>query len=396
MNSETRAEPAGLYIHIPFCLKKCSYCDFFSITDLTLLDEFIIAMLREMERVGNSGLFFDTLYLGGGTPSLLEAEQAAQIITAAYENFNLAPSAEITMEMNPGTLTLAKLRGYRAVGVNRINIGIQSLRDINLNFLGRIHSASDAVASVQTARDAGFDNIGLDLIYGLPGQSVKDWTADLKKTVQLRPEHLSCYILTFEQGTPLAQAKQAKHFVPLSEAEVGDLFEVTASFLQDKGYKQYEISNFALESKLSGTDLRSRHNRKYWLNNSYIGIGPSAHSYIEPERWWNISDLKEYIKSISENILPVAGKEILSSEQRIMESIFLGLRTSEGIDIEKFKERFGLDFYEKCGAAVASLEDPGYLTASRRRLALTSKGFLLHDSLTAIFLEAFSDGAGEP
>ncbi len=396
MNSETRAEPAGLYIHIPFCLKKCSYCDFFSITDLTLLDEFIMALSREMERAGNSGLFFDTLYMGGGTPSLLDADQAAQIITAAYENFNLAPSAEITMEMNPGTLTLAKLRGYRDAGVNRVNIGIQSLRDINLNFLGRIHSAADAVASVRTARDAGFDNIGLDLIYGLPGQSVKAWTADLKKTVQLRPEHLSCYILTFEEGTPLAQAEQAKRFVSMSESEVGDLFEVTASFLQDNGYTQYEISNFASESKLSGTDLRSRHNRKYWSNNSYIGIGPSAHSYIEPERWWNISDLKGYIKSISENILPVAGKEILSSDQRIMESIFLGLRTSEGIDIEKFKERFGLDFYEKCGAAVASLEGPGYLTASRRRLALTSKGFLLHESLTAIFLEAFSDGAGEP
>ncbi len=396
MNSETRAEPAGLYIHIPFCLKKCFYCDFFSITDLTLLDEFIMALSREMERAGNSGLFFDTLYMGGGTPSLLDADQAAQIITAAYENFNIAPSAEITMEMNPGTLTLAKLRGYRDAGVNRVNIGIQSLRDINLNFLGRIHSAADAVASVRTARDAGFDNIGLDLIYGLPGQSVKAWTADLKKTVQLRPEHLSCYILTFEEGTPLAQAEQAKRFVSMSESEVGDLFEVTASFLQDNGYTQYEISNFASESKLSGTDLRSRHNRKYWSNNSYIGIGPSAHSYIEPERWWNISDLKGYIKSISENILPVAGKEILSSDQRIMESIFLGLRTSEGIDIEKFKERFGLDFYEKCGAAVASLEGPGYLTASRRRLALTSKGFLLHESLTAIFLEAFSDGAGEP
>jgi len=384
MNPETPGKPAGLYIHIPFCLRKCPYCDFFSITDLTFLDEFIKALLGEMVPAGNSDFVFDTIYLGGGTPSLLEPAQTAKIISAAYKRFNISTAAEITMEVNPGTATLARLKEYKEAGVNRINIGIQSFQDNNLNFLGRIHSAADAVSAIQTARDAGFDNVGLDLIYGLPEQGVESWTADLKKTVKFRPEHLSCYILTYEQGTPLDQARKYNRFVPLAETTVGTLFEITACFLAENGYKQYEISNFALDAKIAGTDRRSRHNQKYWSNIPYIGLGPSAHSYIEPARWWNTSNLEEYIKSIFENRSPILEKELLTREQQIMESIFLGLRMSEGIDIEKFEQRFGLSFYDQFGKAVSYLEEKGYLAVGQARCALTPKGLLLHDSVTAM------------
>ena len=387
MNPEIPGDPdssAGLYIHIPFCLRKCSYCNFFSITDLTLQNEFINALLGEMLLAGNSELVFNTIYLGGGTPSLLEPAQTAKIISAAYKRFNISIPAEITMEVNPGTVTLARLKEYKNAGVNRLNIGIQSFQDNNLNFLGRIHSAADAVSAIQMARDAGFDNIGLDLIYGLPGQDAKSWTADLKKAVKFRPEHLSCYILTFEKGTPLDNARKDKHFVPLPETAVGSLFEITACFLKENGYKQYEISNFALNEKIAGADRRSRHNQKYWSNIPYIGLGPSAHSYIEPARWWNTSDLKEYIKSVSENRLPIMEKELLTREQQVIESIFLGLRTSEGIDIEKFEQRFGSGFYDQFGKTVFSLEEKGCLTADQYRCALTTKGLLLHDSVTAM------------
>ncbi|WDN88398.1 hypothetical protein BuS5_01366 [Desulfosarcina sp. BuS5] len=384
MNPETPGKPAGLYIHIPFCMRKCPYCDFFSITDLTLFDEFINALLGEMAPAGNSDLVFNTIYLGGGTPSLLEPAQTAKIISAAYKRFKISIAAEITMEVNPGTVTLERLKEYKEAGVNRINIGIQSFQDNNLNFLGRIHSAADGVSAIQTARDAGFDNIGLDLIYGLPEQGVESWTADLKKTVKFRPEHLSCYILTYEQGTPLDQARKYNRFVPLAETTVGTLFEITACFLAENGYKQYEISNFALDAKIAGTDRRSRHNQKYWSNIPYIGLGPSAHSYIEPARWWNTSNLEEYIRLISENRPPILGKELLTREQQIMESILLGLRTSEGIDIEKFEQRFGSSFYDQFGKTVSYLEEKGYLAAGQARCALTPKGLLLHDSVTAM------------
>jgi oxygen-independent coproporphyrinogen-3 oxidase len=386
MNPETPGKQAGLYIHIPFCLKKCLYCDFFSITDLTLFDEFINALLAEMALAGKPDFVFDTIYLGGGTPSLLEPSQAAKILSAAYKRFNISTAAEITMEVNPGTATLSKLKEYNKAGVNRINIGIQSFQDYNLNFLGRIHSAADAVSAIQTARDAGFDNVGLDLIYGLPEQGIESWIADLKKTVKFRPEHLSCYILTYEKRTLLDQARNDKCFVLLPETAVGTLFEITAHFLADNGYKQYEISNFALDEKIAGTDRRSRHNQKYWSNIPYIGLGPSAHSYIEPARWWNTSNLEEYTKFISENRTPISGKELLTREQRIMESIFLGLRMSEGIDIEKFEQRFGLSFYDQFGKTVSYLEEKGYLAAGQARCALTPKGLLLHDSVTAMIV----------
>ena len=379
--------PAGLYIHIPFCLRKCLYCNFFSITDLTLQNEFINALLGEMALAGNPALVFDTIYLGGGTPSLLEPCQTDRILSGAYKKFNINIDAEITMEVNPGTVTPARLKEYKEAGINRINIGVQSFQDKNLNFLGRIHSASDAVSAIQTARNAGFDNIGLDLIYSLPEQSIESWTADLKKTVKFSPEHLSCYILTYEKGTPLNQAMKDNCFFPVPERTIAALFETTACFLKENGYKQYEVSNFALDAKIAGTDRRSRHNQKYWSNIPYIGLGPSAHSYIEPARWWNTSNLKEYIKFISENRSPIMGKELLTMEQQIMESIFLGLRTSEGIDIEKFEQRFGLSFYDQFGKTVSYLKEQGCLTAGQYRCALTPRGLLLHDSVTAMIVK---------
>lgn len=387
MNSGIPLELAGLYLHIPFCIRKCPYCDFFSTTDLTLQNEFVKALIKEMSLTENYALAFDTIYLGGGTPSLLDPAQISKIIAAAHKRFNISRAAEITMEINPGTVTIEKLKKYKNAGVNRINLGVQSFQDNNLKFLGRIHSASEAVSAIRMAREAGFDNIGLDLIYGLPEQSVKSWVFDLKQAVEFGPEHFSCYLLTYEKGTPLDQARQENRFIPLPEITAGDLFETTVCFFKEHDYELYEISNFALHKKIAGFDRRSRHNQKYWSNNPYIGLGPSAHSYLEPERWCNISNLTEYIKSVSEKRLPLSEKEILTKEQQIIEAVFLGLRQSKGIDIKKFDQRFESSFYEQFGKTVSCLESKKLVTAGQKHCALTSKGLLLHDSITAMMVD---------
>ena len=377
--------PAGLYIHIPFCQKKCTYCDFYSITDLSKITQFVKALKREMQLSGKKSLIFDTLYAGGGTPSLLGADEFGQIIKSARRYFNIRPDAEMTLEVNPATVPVENLKTYRRCGFNRLNIGVQSFQNDNLQFLGRIHSAADALLSVKWARQAGFDNIGLDLIYGLAGQDKKNWLRDLKQAVDIKPQHIACYMLTTESGTPLDRDVKMGRTRLLADETLRELFDSTIDYLTTHGYEHYEISNFA---RCSGDDDAkvSKHNLKYWSFAPYLGLGPSAHSFVEPERFWNHRSVQKYVRQIQAGVLPLAGKEKLTKEQMIMEAVYLGLRTVLGIDLNSFKAKFNLDFDQIFCETIAELETEGMLKINDRHCSLTRSGLLFLDSIASRFI----------
>ncbi|MFH1077377.1 MAG: radical SAM family heme chaperone HemW [Pseudomonadota bacterium] len=379
-----KTSPAGLYIHIPFCLRKCPYCDFYSQTDLSLIPAYIKALLTEM-RLGRSkqrpfAPFFDTLYLGGGTPSLLNSAQLAEIISTAFSLFSFASDPEITIEVNPGALTSVSLGEVRSIGINRINIGVQSFDDSMLCFLGRIHTSREARAAISAARDAGFDNIGIDLIYALPGQSLRDWLGDLDQAMAYAPEHISCYMLTIEPKTLFGKRQREGKICAMPDEAVADFFYTTSEYLKRKGYSYYEISNFAREKR-----IESRHNKKYWSHAPYLGLGASAHSFNEPMRWWNHKSLNRYINDLECGKLPIAGDEALDASALLLEHISLGLRTTDGISIEKIRGRFDIDLAEHCKDVILGLEDKGLIEIDSSRCILTHKGRIYCDSIALQF-----------
>ncbi len=378
---EDHIEPAGLYIHVPFCVKKCPYCDFYSIEDHTLIQAYIEALLYEMFMVSDTSLLFDTIYFGGGTPSVLTSENISRIIEVANRTFQFQNNTEITLEVNPGTVTPGRLKGYGQAGVNRLNIGVQSFDERNLQFLGRIHSANEAVLAVELADREGFANIGLDLIYGVPGQTKESWLSDLRMAINLKPEHLSCYMLTYEPGTQMERDMLAHRFEQLDEGLSGALFKKTIDFLDSNGYFQYEVSNFA-----RSVEGMSRHNRKYWSFVPYIGLGPSAHSFNNSVRYWNIRSVKKYIREANAGRQPVDAKEVLNRDQRIMEAIFLGLRQKEGITIDTFNKICEVDFIKIFGEVISDLKKKGFLKLSQNKCSLTKKGMLFLDSIVSIFV----------
>jgi len=375
----------GLYIHIPFCNSKCLYCDFYSITDLANMSSFLSALENEMELAGQSAPIFDTLYIGGGTPSVLDGRAIERIVAEAYKHFSIRSDAEVTIEVNPGTVALEDLRQYRQSGINRLNIGIQSFQEENLKFLGRSHSREEALSSIAWARLAGFENIGLDLIYGLPEQEESRWLPDLDQAIQISPEHLSCYLLTREVGTPLDREALAGRLRLPPEDHLCSLFETTTDYLTDHDYLHYEVSNFARKSDKGCSSWMSRHNQKYWSFAPYIGLGPSAHSYLAPERHWNHRNIEKYFQDIRQGKLPLAEKEQLTREQMMMEAIYLGFRTSQGVDSGDFQRRFGLDFLKIYRETIADFEKDGLLKVSNTHCRLIPKGMVLLDSITAEF-----------
>jgi putative oxygen-independent coproporphyrinogen III oxidase len=318
--------PAGLYIHVPFCRGKCPYCDFASGTDLALIADWLRALKGEMGFYRDYAPRFDTLYIGGGTPSLLSANELADLLAGLQEQFTFAPGTEITLEANPDDLNPQVLKGYRELGINRLSVGVQSFNDRELAFLGRRHDASQARKALDWAREAGFANLGVDLMYGLPGQTVDRWTRNLETALGFGPEHLSCYQLTIEAATPMGRRQAKGQFQSLPEEMEREFFLFTSRFLEGQGYLHYEISNFA-----RGEKFRSRHNCKYWNHTPYLGLGPAAHSYKDGRRWWNHRSLKDYCQSLSAGEAPVAGAEVLTPEQARLEALYLGLRTREGV-----------------------------------------------------------------
>jgi oxygen-independent coproporphyrinogen-3 oxidase len=342
------------------------------------------ALLNEMELAAgdHNGMQIDTLYIGGGTPSVLAADALADIIASAHHTFTILPGTEITIEINPGTVDLDVLHRYRASGVNRINIGVQSFQGRNLTFLGRIHTAAEAENTLVWSRKAGFENIGIDLIYGLPGQTVDKWKQDLTRAAVHVPEHLSCYTLTYEQGTPLAIDLAHGKFTPSDEKRVAQLYLTTVDFLERSGFEQYETSNFA-----RSVAYRSRHNSKYWYFAPYLGFGPSSHSFIPPERFWNKSDLSFYCRNLERGCRPVAGRETLSREQMMIEAVYLGLRLTDGVDIAGFERRFGVKFETQFDKPLTVFAPQGMLEITKGRCRLSPRGMLLLDSIAASFID---------
>jgi oxygen-independent coproporphyrinogen-3 oxidase len=384
---ETVSNPNhGIYIHIPFCLRKCAYCDFYSLTDLTLRQPYVESLLQEMALVKSRDTLSDSLYFGGGTPSVLTPQQIEALMQQTRSLFSITPDAEVTMEVNPGTVTQNYLNFLRQVGINRINIGVQSFSRDTLEFLGRIHTPDDAIQTLQHARKAGFDNIGLDLIFGIPGQNSSSWRDDLKTALAWSPEHLSCYILTFEEGTPLGQKRKNNAFKVLPEQRIADLFRITQQMLINAGYEQYEISNYA-KININGQTWRSRHNRKYWSFAPYTGLGPSAHSYAPPIRYWNVRDVGLYTAALAQGRLPIEEREKITTEQQITEAIYLGLRTSDGIDMAHFEKTFHLAFNQRYGNILSALCEENLAIIESGRCVLTPEGMLFHDSIVSRLIQ---------
>lgn len=377
MSEDDTPQDGGLYVHVPFCRRKCRYCDFFSVCDTDRIESFVDALCREMATAAVPGPV-DTLYFGGGTPSLLSAEAVSRILAAATDRYRLPAHTEITLEANPGTVTRASLAAVREIGVNRLNLGVQAFDDEALTFLGRIHTAREGRAAIDAARDAGLENLGIDLIYGLPGQTPKAWEKSLKTAVGLGVEHLSCYLLSCEPGTPLDRDRQCGRYRPLSESRLRRLFLTTHRFLTDHGYDHYEISNFA---RTPG--LRSRHNTKYWDGSPYLGFGPAAHSFLPPERFWNVASLEAYLERIADGRSPREGDEILDRRQQMIEAVYLGLRRSRGIRIPWFNERFGQDFVTLFSDINEELAGKGLMAMSTDACRLTPEGMVVMDSIVS-------------
>ncbi len=383
MSNSPQTETAiGIYIHIPFCQRKCRYCDFYSVTDLQRIPDYLEALHKEMELAATPDAKADTLYIGGGTPSLLTPRQVGQIVDWAAQYFNLKAGAEMTLEVNPATAMARDLQDYAAFGFNRISIGIQSFNDRHLAFLGRLHTADQALAAVRAAVEAGFGNIGLDLIYGLPDQTPSLWKADLLQALRLKPKHLACYMLSYEPHTPLEADRQAGRIVPLSDLRTADLFRMTHDFLGAAGYEHYEISNFS-----QGSRWRSIHNQKYWNFLPYIGLGPSAHSCRMPRRWWNHRPLEHYLADLKQGRLPIADQEQLSDEQRLIEAVYLGLRQSDGIDLKSFLLDFQIDFKLYFHKALDRFTAEGWLALDAQRCRLTPEGMLFLDRIVDELVE---------
>ena len=389
----------GIYVHIPFCVQKCPYCAFNSIATAHLpsgiWDAYSDAVLRELsfyiaKRPELSDRMLETLYIGGGTPSLMPPEYIKRLVDGIRRAFPVSSGQssgqepEITIEINPGTIiplfTHDKLISFKDAGINRLSIGVQSFHEKGLKALGRVHSVRESLRCYELARKAGFRNIGIDLIFGIPGQSLREWETDVNKALSLRPEHLSIYNLTIEEGTLFSRQYAEGRLLLPSEDEQTTMYELGIDRLRSAGYCHYEVSNFSLDG------LECRHNNRYWLAMDYIGLGAGAHSYVSAPgwgvRWWNESDPLTYIGQIRDSGHATAGMERLTHEEAIEEGIFLGLRKIRGIDLDWFKERFHISLSDSHRDRLTTLEAGGLLDTEDHWLRLTPRGILIADTIT--------------
>ena len=352
-------------------------------------DRFLEALKKEIELrapEGRSVISYETVFLGGGTPSMLSSTELGQILEHLERHFSIDSNAEITIETNPGTVNRDKLREFRSLGFNRLSIGVQSFHDDDLKFLTRIHSSQEAKRCVHDAFASGFENVSLDLIFSLPSQTRDRWRSNLDQSMELNPTHISCYSLIVEANTPLFRMVESKQVSLLHPDVDAELYEMTICYLSAHGYGQYEVSNFAKPG------FESRHNKSYWDHSDYLGFGPSAHSFTlksqhseGPERSWNIANLSSYCARLESGQLPIVGMEHLTVDQLVEEEIFLGLR-SEGIDLSRFRTRFGKDLISDHELQVRELLETSLAIVENGKLRLTSKGYPLCDEICATFL----------
>ena len=360
---------AGIYIHIPFCKQRCTYCDFYTEVAPQFIPHLIDSIVKELhirqKYLQNATI--NTIYFGGGTPSILNKEQFSVIFNAIYELYPVAEDAEITFEANPDDLTPGFLTMTRSLPFNRISIGIQSFDDTDLKRINRRHTSIQAIEAVRIAQKEGFDNISIDLIYGLPFQSLESWGDQLDKALSLQIQHISAYGLTYEEGTALWKQREKGKIETVDDLIMNTMYLLLLEKTKQKGFEAYEISNFALPG------FRSRHNSSYWKQEPYLGVGPSAHSYDLISRQWNLSSIKDYIKAIDTDTV-FFEREILSLYDRYNDFVMISLRTSDGLDIELMKKEFGSELAEYCLRNIKTFIDSERVYSSEGKLRLTPDG----------------------
>ena len=384
LNKRMNKTPLGIYVHVPFCRSKCQYCDFYSVAnkDDKLMDNYLDAVCAHVKEAGAlaPGYKVDTIYFGGGTPSFFGADGIATILTTIRRNFDVDNNAEITVECNPDSVSDRLLHRIRAEGVNRISLGIQSDDDEMLKKLGRPHTYAQAVTAVQRIRKMGFKNLSLDLMYGLPGQSLEDWCRTLDNVLKLLPEHISCYGLKVEEGTPLYEYKDAAN-LPDDDLQA-DMYLAAVELLRSRGYRQYEISNFCRKG------LYSRHNMKYWTGGEYLGFGPSASSDFAGKRFTFVRDLQTYIQGIRDGGEVMDEVQEIPLRERAGEYLMLRLRTSQGIAADEYERMFLLPF-EPLEEVLVKHRAFGYTGINDEgRWHLTPKGYLLSNTIISDLLVA--------
>lgn len=373
--------PNGLYIHFPFCISKCNYCDFYSINySDELLQQYLAALFLEIDLYENCySKEIATVYIGGGTPSLLEPEYLARLMDKIYSSFIISKKAEITMESNPSSLNREKLLLYKKAGINRLSLGVQSFNDWELQLLGRLHDSRTAINIINHVAEI-FDNYNLDLIFALPGQKKKDWQDTLDIVLNFNPPHLSLYNLQIEKETPFYKMYKQGELELIDEEIDADIYLESRENLLAEGYQQYEISNYAKKG------FQSHHNKLYWEFKPYLGLGPAAHSFDGLSRFYNYSSLKLYINKLKDGKLPTAEFVRLRRSELMSEMLFMGLRQLKGINPAEFKERFSVSLVDIYGKAIAKLLDKELIEYSNERLHLTENGLLLGNEVFMEFL----------
>ncbi|MDW7674089.1 MAG: radical SAM family heme chaperone HemW [Bacillota bacterium] len=375
----------GIYVHVPFCVSKCHYCDFYSerikANNVKLYLEALALELKLFEEMlPDKNNQAATLYFGGGTPSTLTVEQLTSLLSLIRDQFSLANTAEVTLEINPGTVTKDKLWAYHKLGINRLSIGVQSFNDKELAAMGRRHSVDQVLELIQWLKELQFDNYSLDLIYGLPGQSLEGWQDTLDKAITCDPKHISLYGLKLEEGTPWGREyNQGQLLIPDDGAQA-QMYETAVGKLKEAGLNRYEISNFA---KLG---YAAQHNLIYWRYQSYLGFGPGASSFYQGKRWTNLTDIEEYSQKLKADWLPIQYGEELNQRIQEAEAIFLALRLTEGLGLTDFKARFNQNFLEKYEDKVHKFSKAGMLVVDANRVKLTERGVLLANEIFAEFL----------
>jgi len=382
MSSNTSSNP-GIYIHIPFCEHKCGYCDFYSITDFSLRLEFLNSLYQEIKLKAKqlqTRSTFDTIYFGGGTPSLLSSSELNSILNILDNEFEFAADTEITLEANPGTIETNTFAGFREAGINRLSIGVQSFDDHELKLLERIHSADQAINTIQSAKDSGFDNFTIDLIFALPGQTLDRWQRTLETTFSLEPKHISAYNLIFEEGTPFYTRMQNHEIISHPEEDEIRFWEFTLDQMTANGFPPYEVSNFAPSEK-----YYSRHNVKYWTHTPYLGFGPSAHSFWDSKRWSNLRSVSQYIRQLNTGQQPVDHFEDLDINTLEFEHIFLSLRTYAGLNLSQYQNKFNADFFSKYAMESNDLKQQKLAVVENDYFKLTRKGMIICDAILPEF-----------
>jgi oxygen-independent coproporphyrinogen-3 oxidase len=373
----------GLYLHIPFCSAICNYCNFNrGLMDPELKSRYVRAIRREVALAGDDMRHepADTIYFGGGTPSLLTPDEVGAIVDACREAFLVAPDAEVTLEANPETATLDSLRGFLGAGVNRFSFGVQSFRDDELRRLGRLHDARRAEEALALAREAGCENLSLDLMMWLPGQSVGEWLESVDRAAALAPDHLSMYILELYPNAPLRDEMARGGWSLAPDDDVATMYLEGLDRLESAGLRQYEISNLAVPG------LESRHNLKYWAGGRWLGLGCGAHSTVGERRWKNLAGISDYVERVERGASLRIDEQVMSEDDRLGEALFTGLRLAGGVDLDEVSARFRTDVWARFGGDLEPAREAGLLVREGASLRLTRRGMLLANEVMSIFV----------